>query len=89
MPMGVPTKMPKYRARARFFVVGVTAGLISLSGCQHIQVTKSPMPVVVHTREKLPPKPEAASADALPTKYRPTPTTIQQPSTIFILEDWF
>lgn len=89
MPMDVSTKMPKYRAQPRLFVVGMTAGLISLSGCQHIQVTKSPMPVVVHTREKSPPKPEAASADALPTKNRPTPTTIQQPNTIFILEDWF
>lgn len=89
MPMSIPTKATVSCTQRRLLMVGMTIGLISLSGCQHIQATKSPMPVVVHTREKSPPKPEAVSADALPTKNRSTPTTIQQPNTIFILEDWF
>lgn len=68
MPMSIPTKATVSCTQRRLLMVGMTIGLISLSGCQHIQATKSPMPVVVHTREKSPPKPEAVSADALPTK---------------------
>lgn len=89
MPMSIPTKTAVGFAQRRLFVVGMTVGLISLSGCQHIQVTKSPIPIIIHSHKKLPSQPKTTPADAMPTKNPPISPQTQKPDTIFILEDWF
>lgn len=89
MPMSIPTKVTVGYTQRRLFMVSMTVGLISLSGCQHIQATKSPIPIIIHSHTKLPSQPEPTPTDAMPTKNSPTSPTIQKPNTIFILEDWF
>ncbi|OAV29021.1 hypothetical protein [Moraxella catarrhalis] len=70
-------------------MVSMIIGLISLSGCQHIQATKSPIPIIIHSHTKLPSQPEPTPTDAVPTKNHPISQPTQNPNMIFILEDWF
>lgn len=89
MPMSIPTKATVSCTQRRLFMVGMIIGLISLSGCQHIQATKSPIPIIIHSHTKLPSQPEPTPTDAMPTKNPPISPQTQKPNTIFILEDWF
>lgn len=89
MPMSIPTKATVGYTQRRLFMVGMTVGLISLSGCQHIQVTKSPIPIIIHSHTKSSSQPKPTPTDAVPTENRPISPPTQKSNTIFILEDWF
>lgn len=89
MPMSIPIKATVGCTQRRLFMVGMIIGLISLSGCQHIQATKSPIPIIVHSHTKLPSQPKPTPTDAVPTENRPISPPTQKSNTIFILEDWF
>ena len=89
MPMSIPTKATVGYTQRRLFMVSMTVGLISLSGCQHIQVTKSPIPIIIHSHTKSPSQPKPTPTDAVPTKTAQSPHQHKKSNTIFILEDWF
>ena len=69
--------------------------VLCLTGCQHIQLAKSPLPVKLidgaQPPSNLPAKQSAATnKPTLPQKNRPVPpNTAEVRTDIFLLEDWF
>lgn len=70
--------------------------VLCLTGCQHIQLAKSPLPVKIidgtRTPKSLSAKQSAADhKPTLPQKNRPTASinTVEARTGIYLLEDWF
>ncbi|UTO05561.1 hypothetical protein NKT77_02610 [Moraxella sp. FZLJ2107] len=60
-----------------------------LTGCQHIQVTRSPLPITLHPVTAPMQATHHSEHMTLPQKNKPKPSQAEQLRHAYLLEDWF
>lgn len=75
--------------RCNYLLIGLM--LLTLTGCQHIQLAHSPLPVTLHPPKNTSQPPYVLSCKDTSAKNRQAPTlcTNKNKQAFYILEDWF